>query len=97
MLVTCVEHVLVSQTCVGIIVVISSSDSFLSIVVLPALSRPSTSMRACLHKVMSFIACSEACLQPGLVTYLSLAFPKLPQQCQETLKAVVQATVSLPF
>eukprot|EP01045_Picozoa_sp_COSAG04_P009161 COSAG04_NODE_524_length_13127_cov_18.191511_17_plen_59_part_00 len=34
------------KPCVGMMCVISSSDSFFRIVVLPALSRPSTRMRA---------------------------------------------------
>jgi hypothetical protein len=34
----------------------SSSDSFFSMVVLPALSKPSTSIRACAHSMFSVIA-----------------------------------------
>lgn len=40
---------LMLKPCVGVMVVMSSSDSFLRMVVLPALSNPSTRMRACLR------------------------------------------------
>ena len=47
------------HACVGVIVVISSSESFFRMVVLPALSRPSTRMRACRWPSRALYAGSE--------------------------------------